>query len=355
MGKSETIVNVSTIFNRGNATLAAVQTFFKNKNHDKLISLVNDFLASASRLIGNPKITPSQALNDHGVDIIVEFPDTTKIGIQIKSPNDVESKDFAPKVKAQMSESQAHGLDKWYLFICSPIVYDKHDFSMKIGHMVSELSLYKTSYCVVYTPEQVCNILSRGLMSEQEFASIRKQYVSEPVDWRSLNQQILTDKSVAYFLNKETPAKDVEPQTGQLYSQHLGMTDPDDVLANMEYLNDLRELLKKVPKKTRAFLYETLKRANAQDRHNQSLLVLAREMEHVLGLNKEELQAEVSILRSNQIAEFDNEQGDGEWYIAIRKTNRDYNILEDIREFSEKYDKSLEAIIIELDFSCFDK
>lgn len=354
MGKSETIVNISTIFNRGNSTEEEAQAFFLDKKHDELLQLFAQYVESVPNFVGNPKITLSQALNDHGVDVILEFPDTTKIGLQIKSPGDVESKDFAPKVKAQMSESQVHGLDKWYLFICSPIRNDKNDYSMKIATIINELSSYKTSYHVVYNPQQACNILSQPEMSKEEFEKIRRQFISEPVDWNKLDSEILEDKAVSHFLNREKPAANIESKTGELYSNYLGLEEEDEIASVCDDLLQLRTNLNKIPRVTREFLYEVLVNAKKQDRRNQNVLVLAKEMEHRLGISKHQLKTEVTILENNGFAEFDNEQDDAEWYIAIRRGHPDYNILASIRDFTNKCQKPLEQILIDLDFSHLD-
>lgn len=354
MKKHENIINLSTIFSRGNSSNEEAQEFFKDKNHEGLIGLFIKFLGDNQVHIGHPKITPSQALNDHGVDIILEFPDTTKIGIQIKSPIDVASKDFAPKVKAQMSESKYHGVEKWYLFICSPISGVAFNFTDKIGHLINELSGYKTSYHAVYTPQQTCNILRREIMDVNEFHSIKNQFSLDSVDWKALDEEIMRDEAVGYFINKDKADKEIQSETAEAFTTYLGWTEPDEIAIALNELSDLRELLSKLPKKTRVFLSELLRRAKKKDTHNQTILATAREIENYFGGDQSTIQAEVAVLKGYNIAEFDNDQDDNIWYIAVRKTNPDYNILEFVRDFSKEYKRSLDRIIIDLDFSYFD-
>lgn len=121
MTKQETIINISTILKR-KSSLDKDTNFFENKKHDNLLDMILRYVEDSSALVGNPKVFKTQALNDHGVDLIIEYPNRCKIGIQIKSHFDVSEKDFAVKVKAQFAESKFHGLDKWYLLICSPLV-----------------------------------------------------------------------------------------------------------------------------------------------------------------------------------------------------------------------------------------
>lgn len=352
MTKQEAIVNLSTILNRG-ASTDADTIYFDKKRHNDLLDELLHYIQNSSKLIGNPKIFKTQALNDHGVDLIVEFPNGTKIGLQIKSPFDVSQKDFALKVKAQMAESQYHGLDKWYLLICSPLNDGTTDFTAKVSHLISELSSYKTSYHIIYSPQQCCNIFTKAVMSDSEFQAIKNQFFFEPADWTQIIRELGADKKASSYLAKVEIQKGADVKQGDLYLKYCGLGE-DERESTIEYLSDLRNLLKKLSKQTREFLYATLLRAIKKDTMRQKILTSCLDLENYLSISSDKVKREVAILDNHGIAEFDDEQDDGEYYIAIRRTNPDYNILQDVKEFCEKYDKPLHEIIVNLDFSHFD-
>lgn len=351
MTKQESIVNLSSIFNRGSSKDPDT-LFFKDKKHDELLDLLQDYIQHSSFLIGNPRVFKTQSLNDHGVDLIVEFPNKSKIGLQIKSHFDVTEKDFAVKVKAQMADSQFHGLDKWYLFICSPINDGTTDYSFKISHLINEFSGYKTTYHVIYSPQQCHNILNSQVMTPQEFQAIKNQFFLEPVDWRDIIKMLTDGKPDSSYLNRVHGATEYKAQTAQLYLDYMGLgeEEKDDVL---KYLNDLQDLLKKLTKQTREFLYVVISRYVRKDRLRQLILTPCQDVENHLNLSMDKIKNEVAILDNHRIAFFDEE--DGIWYIAIRRTNPDYNILEDIKDFCDKTSKPLEQIIVNLDFTQFDQ
>lgn len=127
---------------------------------------------------------------------IIEYPNKCKIGIQVKSHFDVTEKEFAAKVKAQFANSKFHGLDKWYLFICSPLTESGgKSYSYKISHLINELSSYKTSYHVVYNPQQLVNVLTGGVIQEQELRNTKYQYYFEEINWAEIIKELKPDNN----------------------------------------------------------------------------------------------------------------------------------------------------------------
>jgi len=355
MNKQEAIINISTILNR-KSSLDKDTSFFEDKKHDDLLDMILRYVEDSSTLIGNPKVFKTQALNDHGVDLIVEYPNKCKIGIQIKSHFDVSEKDFAVKVKAQFAESKFHGLDKWYLLICASLTgTGKKNYSSKISHLINEFSSYKTSYHVVYSPQQMVNVFTGGIMEEAEFRSIKNQYHFEKTDWVEIIKELNPSSNHKSYLEVEPDTNAQVTKTADLYSSYLGATTDEEKQSYIKYLNDLQKLLKKLSKRTREFLNVCIDRGQVRtwgmyDR----VVVLCHDIENSLKISSRDVKKEVAVLDSHGIAYIDDIDGDDNYYIVVRHTNPDYNILSSVKEFCFQNGMDLKEIIVDLDFSHFD-
>lgn len=352
--KQETIINVSSLFNRG-LSAPSQTAFFENKKHDDTVSDLQSYLAKNTFLIGAAKITTTQSLNDHGVDLIAEFPNGTKIGFQIKSHVDVQQKDFAMKVKAQLSDSKFHALDKWYLLICSPLKDSETDYTSKIQHLINEFSGYKSNYHAVYNPQQCANILTLPNIAPAEFNNIKNQFTFTEIDWPQILTELKEAKgnkntTLGYLSRLETHDEN-EIMSCKEFCAFMGVTDPGGSEYVLEDLNDLRNKLIKIPRQTREFLTAVLSRAKKERRLTR--YVLPQEIENALHLTKEGVEREVKILEDYGLASYDDLEP-SEWYIAINKINHDYNTLGQIRDFCLKSNKSLEDVIVNLNFKKLD-
>ncbi len=186
MGKQRTIASISTILDRGVGSVPET-AFFENRKHESLVTEFRNYLENHKFLLAASHLEITQALNDRGTDLILQFADC-KIGFQIKSHYDVKQQDFAANVKRQLAESFAHGLDKWYLLICSPLYSDNKDYSGKIRHLLNELSTYKIDYYVeAYGPESAIKYFNapNDVLSKEEFDNKLSQYFGQ-VDKSSL-------------------------------------------------------------------------------------------------------------------------------------------------------------------------
>lgn len=356
MTKQEAIINVSTIMNR-KSSLDEETDFFSNKKHDDLLELFLRYIENSSPLIGNPKVIKTQALNDHGVDLIIHYPNTCKIGVQLKSHFDVKGDDFSVKVKVQFAESQYHGLDKWYLLICSPLAepQGKKSYSSKISHLMNEFSSYKTSYHVVYTPQQMVNIFKAGVMQENEFRSIKNQYYFEETNWVELLKELdFGRKKKSYLWNVSAGGK--KANCADLYNQYLHLTAVDEKQSSIDDLRDLLILLQGLSKQSREFLcvcveYGDILTTGMFDR----IAVLCHDIENRLDITSTIIRREVAILENKSIAYIDDIEGEGVNYsIVIKHTNPNYNILATVKEFCNEYKIDLQAVIVDMDFSHFD-
>jgi len=355
MTKQEAIINISTIFNR-KSSLDEETSFFEGKKHDELLDLLSRYIEDSSPLVGNPRIFKTQALNDHGVDLIIEYPNKCKIGIQIKSHFDVTEKDFAAKVKAQFADSKFHGLDKWYLLICSPLTESGgKSYSYKISHLINELSSYKTAYHVVYNPQQMVNVFTRGVMHEQEFRNTKNQYYFEEINWAEIIKELKPDNKQKSYLDVEPDANEKETKTAGLYNCYLNMTTEEEKQSSIDDLNDLLDLLKKLSKKTRGFLSVCISRGRVTNYGLfDRIVVLCHDIENYLNISSNTLTKEVAVLDNLNIAYLDNIDGDNNFYVVVRNTNPNYNILATVKDFCSDKKIDIKQIIVDLDFSLFD-
>jgi len=129
--------------------------------HDDLLRQFVAYLNAHRHFLGYCHIEECHALNDNGVDIILRS-ESVKIGFQLKSHFDVKEKDFASKVKRQMTESLAHALDLYVILICCPMQDGKPPLSHKISHLLNELSILHTPYHVAFGPQNAAQYF-RGL------------------------------------------------------------------------------------------------------------------------------------------------------------------------------------------------
>jgi hypothetical protein len=141
---------VSCLLDRGTGSYEET-SYFADKSHKDLVEEFRGYLEMHEPLIGSPHLEITQALNDRGTDLLLQR-EGCKLGFQIKSHYDVSQDDFSANVKRQLAESHAHGLDRWYLLICSPLQYQEHDYSGRIAYLLNELSTYKTDYVEAYGP-----------------------------------------------------------------------------------------------------------------------------------------------------------------------------------------------------------
>jgi hypothetical protein len=167
-GLQSFVTQISCLLDRGSGT-SDETSYFANKSHKDLVDEFRSYLEMHVPLIGSSHIEITQALNDRGTDLLLQR-GSNKIGFQIKSHYDVSENDFSAKVKRQLAESNAHGLDKWFLLICSPLQYEDYNYTGKIAHLLNELSTYKTDYAEAYGPRNTIKYFNNpDPLSKEEF------------------------------------------------------------------------------------------------------------------------------------------------------------------------------------------
>jgi hypothetical protein len=136
-------------------------SLFTDLSHDAIIQQFVAYLNAHRHFIGSCHIEESHALNDKGVDILLAAADC-KVGFQLKSHFDVTEDAFAANVKRQWAESHAHGLDHYFILICSPLKQGSKNYSQRISHILNELSQMKTAYHTAFGPKNAVQFF-RGL------------------------------------------------------------------------------------------------------------------------------------------------------------------------------------------------
>ncbi len=150
---------------------------FAEVSHDTLLTQFASYWNQHRHFLGICHIEQNQALNDKGVDLILQTEDA-KIGFQIKSHFDVSEANFAANVKRQLAESFMHSLTHYIIIICCPLRHGKTNYADKISHLLSELSQMKTSYHQAYGPTNaVPYFLNPTVLSRDEL--LRQQIITD--------------------------------------------------------------------------------------------------------------------------------------------------------------------------------
>jgi|GEM_PF-5070890 len=120
---------------------------------------LRDWLAKAEAWFGEPvEVEYIDSPQDHGVDVLVTGHKThARVGIQIKSDNDLRQKTFQRELKAQMTESRAFQVEQLIVvFACDP--YPPNE--AKIQYFSMEARRYHAPELVVVPPVRAAALLS---------------------------------------------------------------------------------------------------------------------------------------------------------------------------------------------------
>jgi len=148
------------LLNRGSGA-GGDTSLFAGLSHDVIVQQFVAYLNGHRHFLGYCQIEVLHALNDKGVDILLSA-SACKVGFQLKSHFDVTEDAFAANVKRQITESHAHGLDHYFILICSPLKHRKKDYGQRITHLLGELSQLKTPYHTAFGPRNAVQFF-RGL------------------------------------------------------------------------------------------------------------------------------------------------------------------------------------------------
>jgi hypothetical protein len=134
------LFNVKLAENDGTSKLKGI-------SHDKLCEAFEYWISQTRTLFGEVVLIEKlQSLQDAGVDVAIYFPESKfRIGIQVKTWNDITKKDFKRSVWAQKSESKKHDISNLLLALAGGLTDESQ--VQKINILKSEfLSIEMTSF-----------------------------------------------------------------------------------------------------------------------------------------------------------------------------------------------------------------
>lgn len=131
---------------------------FKGVRHDDIVVAYKYWLEYFKLLIKEPFVLEiTQGLQDDGVDLLIHFlKSETKVGLQIKSHNDVNEQKFREKVMSQISYSKKHKLSKLLVILCADLTDRIHSY--KVSNLLSQFSQMGDNYVVPIQPQQALPI-----------------------------------------------------------------------------------------------------------------------------------------------------------------------------------------------------
>ena len=110
-----------------------------------------------SKLFESPRLFLTQSLQDRGCDLVIEWPQRAKYGVQLKSNGDVTETNFANKTIAQIQDSRQHNLRRLYVILAADITGNSN--AQKVRGLMSRISAMNDPYVVAVPPERVWNLL----------------------------------------------------------------------------------------------------------------------------------------------------------------------------------------------------
>lgn len=126
---------------------------FKGVPHDNILEAYRYWLEYLRLLIKDPYLVEiTQGLQDAGVDLVIKFlKSDMKIGLQVKSYQDLKRKNFQQEVMSQISHSKKHGLKKLLIIPCGDLSNKSH--SNKIPNLMSNIDQMNDNYAYVIQPQ----------------------------------------------------------------------------------------------------------------------------------------------------------------------------------------------------------
>lgn len=131
---------------------------FKGVAHDKILYAYKNWIEYLKLLIREPiSVEIIQGQQDEGVDLIVTYlVSNMKIGLQVKSNNEIVNDDFRSKIMSQITYSRKHGLSKLLIAPCADLKRRSQDF--KVRNLMSQMSQLGDDYVIILQPQKILPI-----------------------------------------------------------------------------------------------------------------------------------------------------------------------------------------------------
>jgi hypothetical protein len=133
----------------------AATAAFRDQLHDALLARLRSILDVT--LPDTPRISILQGLQDRGCDLMIEWPNRPKYGVQLKNNYDVEQSAFAASTVAQIQDSRQHGLTRLFVVLAADITGDSN--LQKVRAMESRISAMNDLYVAAVPPERAWSLL----------------------------------------------------------------------------------------------------------------------------------------------------------------------------------------------------
>lgn len=155
--KSSIIDIITKILEPDQAKIADTKQF-KGVPHVKILEAYRYWLEYLKLLIKEPyTVEILQGLQDAGVDLVIKFlKSDVKIGLQVKSYQDLQQEDFQQAVMSQISHSKKHGIEKLLLIPCGDLTNRSHN--NKIPNLMSNVDQMNDNYVHFIQPQQALPI-----------------------------------------------------------------------------------------------------------------------------------------------------------------------------------------------------
>src|SRR5262249_6921910 len=125
------------------------------QHHDRLLERLRMVLDATSP--DHPRISILQSLQDRGCDLLIDWPQRAKYGVQLKNNDDVRREDFANKTVSQIQDSHQHGLVRLFVVLAADITGDSN--LQKVRGFESRISAMNDPYVAIVPPERAWSLL----------------------------------------------------------------------------------------------------------------------------------------------------------------------------------------------------
>lgn len=140
---------------RAAAVEISVTKEFRDQKHDQLLECIQKVLVAT--LPDHPQVTILQSMQDRGCDLLIEWPQHEKYGVQSKNNSDVEKDDFANKTVSQIQDSRQHGLKKLFVVLAADITGNSN--LQKVRIFQGRICAMNDPYVEVVSPERAWSLL----------------------------------------------------------------------------------------------------------------------------------------------------------------------------------------------------